>query len=350
MRHPTLTTDILAILFVATAVLAFFGHRLSALLRRRVAERTPRSRISVAGAGLRLRTGWIRQNGQFEITAQGCLRRRRGLSIGRGLFQCIRIYREPVGPRHCGVSRHHARIDFDENRWNFYIEGISSSNAVYWAPLMPDGSSTRDRVKLKGRKYLDQDLRLWLGDVYIDLRLLEPDPSPPLNPRRGNVVAAMAIAVMQALALILYFCWTGSLSLPVFLPGALLVIAAVSTLPRDCAFTPVPAMTFVALTCGWFYYTVCSPTSPDKAAILVTRSFFCIGAAVIYLLPDNPEGSGEDPHARVSWYYKTGCAVLAVAVLYHYQIITTFNDSVLLLALVLSDRVRERKKLFQKMP
>lgn len=350
MRHPTLTTDILAILFAAAAVLAFFGHRLSALLRRRVVERTPRSRISVAGTGLRLCTGWIRQNGQFEVTAQGCLRQRRGLSIGRGLFQSIRVYREPIGPRRSGVSRRHARIDFDENRWNFYIEGISSSNAVYWAPLMPDGSSPGDRMKLKDRKYLDQDLRLWLGDVYIDLRLLEPDPAPPPNPRRGNVVAAAAIAVMQALALILYFCWTGSFSLPLFLPGALLVIAALSTLPRDCAFTPVPAMIFVVLTCGWFLYMVCSPASPDEAAILVTRSFFCIGAAVIYLLPDSPEEGDEDLHSRVSWYFKTGCAVLAVAVLYHYQIITTFNDSVLLLALVLSDRIRERKKLFQKMP
>ena len=109
-------------------------------------------------------------------------------------------------------------------------------------------------------------------------------------------------------------------------------------------------MIFVALTCGWFLYAVCSPASPDDAAILVARSFFCIGAAVIYLLPDSSEEGREGPCSRVSWYCKTGCAVLAIVVLYHYQIITTFNDSVLLLALVLSDRVCDRKKLFQKAP
>lgn len=350
MRHPTFMTNILVLLFVAVALLAFFGHRLSARFRRRVAERTPRNRIAVIGAGLRLRTGWTWQDYRFEVTAQDCLRRRQGLSIGRGLLRCIQIYKEPVEYRHSSVSRRHARLDFDEKYWKFYIEDTSSLNAVYWAPLTPNGSLPEHRRKLTGRKYLEEDLRLWLGDVCMDLRLLEPAPAPLPNSQRGNAVAAIAVAVMQILALMLCFVWTESLSLPLFLPGTLLAIAALSTLPRDCAFTPVPAMVFVALTCGWFLYVICSPTSPDDAAILVARSFFCIGAAVIYLLPDSLEEGEGGPHSRVNWYCKTGCAILAVAVLYHYRIITTFNDSVLLLALVLSNRIRERKKLFQKIP
>ena len=350
MHYPTFTTNILTVLFATAATLACFGHRLSVQLRRRVAERTPRNRIAVIGAGLRLRTGWTWQANQFEVTAQDCLRRRQGLSIGRGLLRHIQVYREPMGSRHSSVSRRHARLDFDEKHWKFYIEDTSSLNAVYWAPLTPNGSLPEYRQKLTDRKYLDEDLRLWLGEVFMELRLLEPDPAPQPDSRRGNIVAAVAVAVMQILALMLYFFWTESLSLPLFLPGILLAIAALSTLPRDCAFTPVPAMIFVALTCGWFLYAVCSPASPDDAAILVARSFFCIGAAVIYLLPDSSEEGGEGPCSRVSWYCKTGCAVLAIVVLYHYQIITTFNDSVLLLALVLSDRVCDRKKLFQKAP
>lgn len=347
--YPTIATDILAFLYIATVALAFFGHRLSVWLCRRVEKRTPRDSIEVIGAGLRLRTGWPRQNDHFEVTAIDCLKCHRGLSIGRGLFRHIQVHKVSEGRLRRGVSRSHARLDFDTTKKCFFIENTSFSNTIYWAPLMPDGSSPEDRREVTGQKYLDKDLRLWLGEVPMDLHLLKADPVLLPNPRPGNVVAAVAIVAMQVLALLLYYFGTKTIFLPLFLPGALLVIAALSTLPRDCAFTPVPAMIFVVLTCGWFFYTVCSPT-PSDAAIIVTRSFFCIGAAVIYLLPDNPKEGEKAPPSRVSWYCKAGGTILVVAVLYHYEIITTFNDSVLLLALAMSNRVRERKKLFQKVP
>ncbi len=350
MRYaPTPATNILAALFAVLAALAFFGHRLSARLRRRMEERTPRERIQIIGPGLRLRTGWPRQDDRFEVSAVDCLRHRQGLSIGRGLFQRIQVHKVPEGVPRKGVSRSHARIDYDTDKKLFYIENVSSLNKICWAPLAPDGGSPENKRAVAGRKYVNGDLRLWLGEVAVDLRLLEPAPAPPPNFQQGNVLAAWAVTAMQGAALLLYYLGTGGMSPQLVLPGALLAIAALSTLRRDCAFTPVPAVIFVVLTCGWFFYMVYSPT-PADAAINITRSFFCIGAAVIYLLPDSPEEGERDPPSRVSWYGKAGCAVLAVVVLYHYEIITTFNDSVLLLALVMSDRVRERKKLFQKAP
>lgn len=349
MRYnPNFATNILAFLYAAMAMLAFFGHRLSALLCRRVEERTPQDSIKVIGAGLRLRIGWLRQNNQFGITAIDCLRYHRGLSIGRGLLRRIRVRKVSEGRLRRRVSRYHARLDFDTTKKCFFIENTSSTNTIYWAPLMPDGSSPEDKEEVAGRKYLDTDLRLWLGEVPMDLHLLKAGPILAPNPRPGNVVAAWSIVVMQVLAVLLYCLGTRTIFLPLLLPGTLLIIAALSTLPRDCAFTPVPAMIFIALTCGWFFYTLFSHT-PSDAAIIVTRSFFCIGAAVIYLLPDN-SGEDEAPSPRVNWYCKAGGTIVIVALLYHYGIITTFNDSVLLLALVMSNRIRERKKLFQKVP
>lgn len=41
-------------------------------------------------------------------------------------------------------------------------------------------------------------------------------------------------------------------------------------------------------------------------ALYITRSFFCIGAAVVYLLPDGLEEGEKNQSSRVNWYCKAG--------------------------------------------
>ena len=326
------TTIWFYLLLAANTLLCITGFASSSVLRRKAQACPPDAVISIESDVFRWCRGMGWTYSRFQITAKDLLKHWHGICVGRGMGCRLQaVSSGSIQDKACmSISRRHARLNFDCDRQQFYIEDAGSQNKTRWAPL--NGSHIPEGKLLEGRKYLTEDTRIWLGSVQLDLRL-RPLENAAAVKEPGNTVGAWSAVVLQLIGIVFCTGHIGGFTITRCIPGLLMGILALQVLYYDRARNPAPGFIFAALTYAWVLYVSFSG-SPDGAALTFSRALFCIGTAVVCLLPD---ASGPNAYSfDAGAYFKAGGSVALVALLYHYEIISTFNDAVFLFAFILA--------------
>lgn len=336
MRFSDLVASLcLGALMLSATLMCVMGHRLSAVFNRKLVRCLPISYLSIQSEVFRFRSGMRWEYGTFKITVKQVLQHWRGIFLGRSARCHLQAYaaRTADEVEASSISRCHARLDFDETKQMFFIEDAESQNKTCWVPL--DWAQSSTPKVLVGRLYLTQDIQLWLGDVPLSLRLLQDDSvrSHILK----NPVSLGASTLLQLMGLVFCYKHTGNFSVVLCLPAILLTIAALRTFLHDYGHTPVPGIIFVTLTYGWVIYVSFSD-APDNAARIFSCALFCIGAAAI-CLPADVWNRGLSLRSCL----QAACAFLVTFALYHFQVISSYDDALFVLILILV-RQKESQK------
>lgn len=338
LSTPTILVCFGALMLAAT-IICVAGYRISAAFNRRLVRCLPTACLCVQSDVFRFRTGVSWEYGTFQITAKQVLGHWHGIFFGRSPRCRLQAYRArtPAEADASAVSRRHARLDFDEAKQMFFIEDAGSRNQTRWVPLGQTQSSV-PRV-LTGRLYLRQDIQLWLGDVPLNLRILHSDLASINLPK--NPVGAGAVILLQILGLVVCLNSAGGFSAILCLPALLLTVAALRTLLYDWGSTPLPGALFAALTYAWIVYVSCSEV-PVDAARLFSCVLFCIGSAAISL-PKDVWNCRLNPYSLLT----VAGAFLTTFALYHFEILSSFDDALFMLILILVRQTKFREILLK---
>jgi len=339
----TWTASPLFYIFVLlVTLLCVMGYKFSWFIHRKSKGYLPDCCILVKSEVFRFRRGMKWEYGSFQITAKDMLKHWRGIRVGRGAGCQLQAYLAETdeGENCLSIGRRHARLDFDEKKHRFYIEDTDSKNKIRWSPL----EEPQHPKLVDGRIYLSGNTLIRLGEVPLEL-YFHPIDNIPSAREPGNTVGAWMVIALQPMGLAFCVGYTGGFTVIRCIPGLLLTLVVLQTLFYDHARSPVPGMIFAAFSYAWVLYISFSG-NPDGAALAFSRALFCVGTAVICLLPDASEQDAY--HFSGHSYLKAGGAVLLAVILYHYKIISTFNDAIFLFALILARKSKDWRDLIKK--
>lgn len=261
----TLLSIVLFLLFVCSELCVLFAKPVSEFLDRfcrRIATGLPRDTIRFSGMYFEYPEKNLLADESAEFTARefigsGFL----SLWIGRHHDCQIRLKPGVEDATAKGVSRHHAELNYDDEKHCFYIKDAGSVNGIFWAPL-DSANPSRAKIEKNRRFDITQDTRLWFGKKNVSLEArpgkTAPKPYGYFAPTWGVSLFAVIFAQIFGASL-----WL--LQHPATLSGLNFMNAYTRFLP---------ALTVTAL--GVVYYR------NSRTQSLIVSILFCLSPAWIY--------------------------------------------------------------------
>ncbi len=253
----------------------FYSWRLiqCEIVEKKMAERGLAQEVTLSGPGFRFRTGlaWTRGAGKF--TARQILKRRNGLVIGRAFWAKIQLLPSGIDREdYDSVGRRHARLQFDFDNKTFYLEDLNSTNGIYWSYLEGDGNGPSTRVV--NRLVLDRDMRVRIGSLLLEIQVSKETPNILVSP--PNRFAFYSLFLFQLLGLLLFFITQGIPTTQIWLPPALLALAAGIVFYVCPGLRPIWMLVLTGLTAAYFIL-ILNSSCPESMAKWVCSILYPYG-------------------------------------------------------------------------